>query len=124
CTLEGIPPGKHLIQAVPARAWGEMIKKPEAFDFRLVTIEGKPDRTSLESFDPKAPLLILGMPDLRDDYFKGREADPLLFDFIVKNATLSENGIRVFYELKLLNTNRRVSDYLTNYPSTWHFNGL
>jgi hypothetical protein len=66
--LRGLPPGPHLLRAVLARPWGELVKAPAAFAMTRVWVGQPPDgslraRREAEAWpDPKKPILTYVLP--------------------------------------------------------------
>lgn len=87
--LKGMKPGNHTLRAFPSTAWHESQKVPGAFtqvNFAVGQADGGP------KLDPSAPTLTYSRP--KGEY-AGTDAQRILLDFYVTNATLSETGYRV-----------------------------
>lgn len=82
--------GTHVLRVFPSRGHHESVKMEGAFA-SVVFHYGAPSASF--AFDPEAPLLTYSRP-------KGcNVAGRILLDFYVSNASLSEDGLRVRYDI-------------------------
>jgi hypothetical protein len=84
--LSALGPGRYVLRAFPSRQWHESVKMPTAFAslaFRVGTADGGVD------FDAELPLLTYSRPK---GTYAGADADSVMVDFYVSNATLRPGG--------------------------------
>lgn len=87
---ESLTPGEHVVLSFLTRPTREALKHRTAYDLRVVNVGT--GAASTTPFNPKAPALFYNLP--RGTY-TGDEADKVLLDFVVANATLEEEGTSV-----------------------------
>lgn len=83
-----LPPGMHVMQAIPCRSYGESLKAPRAADARVFFFK---DKTPNPEMDINAPFLTYNEPQ---GTFK-ESAQPILLDFYLTNCQLSRDGYKV-----------------------------
>lgn len=87
---ESLTEGSHVVLSFLTRATREALKHRTAYDLRVVNVGNSLPKGA--AFNPKAPAIFYNLP--RGTY-TGDEADKILLDFVVANATLEEEGTSV-----------------------------
>lgn len=77
-----LEPGAHLLVAFPSRQWHESVKETGASDMTWFFVG---DTAGVAPFDPDGPLLTYSRP--KGEY-EGADADSVMVDFYLANATL------------------------------------
>lgn len=83
--LADLSPGPHLLRAFPSRQWHESVKSPGAFAMTHFFVR---DTANGLRLDPDAPLLTYSRPK---GAYEGPDADSVMVDFYLTNATLGED---------------------------------
>ncbi|MEO6939710.1 MAG: hypothetical protein ABI444_06175 [Candidatus Kapaibacterium sp.] len=85
--------GKHTIRAFPARSWHESVKAMTTFGVRTFYVGAAPAKTEkVDAINSKAPMLTYSRPK---GTYTLKEAEKLLLDFYLTNATLGADGDKV-----------------------------
>lgn len=87
--LPELAAGPHAVRAFPARQWHESVKLPGTFEMVQFYVG---EETGSLPVQPGAPLLTYSRPV---GTYSGADADSILVDFYVRNATLGPNGHKV-----------------------------
>jgi len=104
--FENVPPGPHVIRAFPTRSNCESLKNPEAFALVNFSVGA----AAPPIIDPTKPIFTYSRPQ---GTYKGALSDRILFDFWIKNVTLSPEGYKVRYTLD------GVENMLTEWKPLW-----
>jgi hypothetical protein len=125
CEVDDLTSGKHSVIAVPARAWGELIKNENAHAIMKFSVDagGQHSREHDDLELDTDPFIVIVLPQ-SEHIYSTNSTTPILFDFLVKNINLSHSGTKLFYKLLHQDSNQEVTDNLVEYPSTWHFSNL
>jgi hypothetical protein len=112
-----LSPGAHSLRAFPSRSWHESIKTPGAFVAHTFYVGSK---SGTPAFKQGEPLLTYSRP--KGEY-KGKDAEKILLDFYISNATLApdKNKVRVTIDGKeIASVTEWVPYYIENLPDGEH----
>ncbi len=84
-----LKPGAHVIRAFPVTSFNESVKGDRAFAVRTFYVERQ---EPLKNIDLSGPYLTYNEPQGEYDY---NPQEPILLDFYITNAQLSEDGYKV-----------------------------